>query len=243
VGGRSDAVLASALARFAALAALALDDPAAWLGSEHAEDAPGGRVSSALPVPRRLLTGAVHPGSPGWDSLDLAQRDAWWVARIQAVAAPIAATPRVFGLLADRLPLQGALGAAAAGLAVCAVARERGLREPASWVPLLGRVLFGRELARPAPAEAVAPRATAARPPHGLLRRTWGGVWRLAGVLWEAHGVFDERPRGAWIWRVSGKIPVVGLGAGMLDERGAVARAAGETARLLSASAPDRVTA
>src|ERR687889_658693 len=42
--------------------------------------------------------------------------------------------------------LQAALGAAAAGLAVCAAAREHGATAPEEWIPILGRVLFDREL-------------------------------------------------------------------------------------------------
>src|SRR5919199_5974456 len=99
---------------------------------------------------RHLLVGRTHPGAPGWTQVPLQDRCQWWVRRVEAVAAPIAATPRVAGAPADRLPLQGALGAAAAGLAVCAVAHEHGVDRPEDWVPLLGRVLFGRELARPA---------------------------------------------------------------------------------------------
>src|SRR5919199_6038577 len=99
---------------------------------------------------RHLLVGRTHPGAPGWDQEPLRDRCQWWVRRIEAVAAPIAATPRLAGALADRLPLQGALGAAAAGVAVCAVASEHGVDRPEDWVPLLARVLFNRDLARPA---------------------------------------------------------------------------------------------
>src|SRR5919199_6772278 len=106
---------------------------------------------------RHLLVGRTHPGAPGWDQVPLQDRCQWWVRRIEAVAAPIAATPRVAGALADRLPLQGALGTAAAGLAVCAVAREHGLDRPEDWVPLLGRVLFDCDLGTPAQVPAAEP--------------------------------------------------------------------------------------
>jgi hypothetical protein len=233
VAADTDAVLTAALARFAAVASLALANPGGWLGRGNDPE------RSSLPVAavrgaRRLITGRVHPGAPGWDDLPVERRDAWWVHHVQAVAAPIAATPRVFGAVADRLPMQGAFGTAVAGLVVCAVAREHGVRNPADWVPLLGRVLFDRELGRPQAAQVVAPDQKAPAPDAGPLRKLGGALWRLTQVIWEAQSVFDERPRGAWLWRMLGKIPVVGLPAGILDESGAVARAARRTSELVA---------
>jgi hypothetical protein len=235
----SDSALQWTLGRFAALAGVVLDDPAVWLGEDD-----GGTDPRALPVKlarrtRRLVTGRRHPGSPGWEALPVEDRVDWWLARIRNVAAPVAATPRVFGAMADRLPVQGAFGAAFSGLTVCAVAREHGVREPAAWVPLLARVLFDRDLAQPAAVAAPPPAATVPGPGRGpgLVRRGGAALWRLARVLWEAQVLFDERPRGAWIWRAVGKIPVVGLAGGFLDERGAVTRTARETTELLARSA------
>ena len=229
----TDAVLTAALARFAAVASLALSNPGGWLG--QGRDAARSLPAEALLRGRRLLTGRVHPGAPGWDELPVERRDAWWVHHVQAVAAPIAATPHVFGAVADRLPMQGAFGTAVAGLVVCAVAREHGVRNPADWVPLLGRVLFDRELGRPQAAQVVPPTRRAPAPDAGPLRKLGSALWRLTQVIWEAQSVFDERPRGAWLWRTLGKIPVVGLPAGFLDESGAVARAARRTAELVAA--------
>jgi hypothetical protein len=229
----TDAVLTAVLARFAAVASLALAHPGGWLG--RGDDGPSRLPVRALQRARRLVTGRVHPGAPGWDELPVERRDAWWVGRIQAVAAPVAATPRVFGLVADRLPVQGAFGTAVAGLTVCAVAREHGVQDPAEWVPLLGRVLFDRELGRPSREQMIAPPGQAPPPQSGPLRKAGAALWRLTRVLWEAPSVFDERPRGGWIWRTTGKIPVIGLPAGVLDERGAVASAARRTAELVSA--------
>ena len=69
------------------------------------------------------------------------------------MGAALAAAPRFAGALADRIPLQAALGASAAGLAICAVARERGNVAPADWVPLLAQVIFNRDLAAGIPAQ------------------------------------------------------------------------------------------
>lgn len=253
-GAVTDQQLQAVLGRFAALADVLLRDPVAWLGQDGPQQGDqragrAGRLLNGLERDagrvRRLVTGRVHPGSPDWSDLPLGDRTGWWVARIQAVAAPLAATPRVLGVLADRVPVQGALGSAAAGLAVCAVAKESGVGSPQDWVPLLGRVLFDRDLATPAQLPAVddddippdGPHE-AAVPPPGPLRRAGRGLWRLARLLWGLPGLFDDRPRGAWVWRALGKVPVVGLPAGLLDERGAVRAAAEETRRVLQEGTP-----
>ena len=241
VQGVDDAQLTVVLGRFARLAVHVLEDPAGWLGSGEPAPSPGllGRLRGAAAVAGRLVTGRVHPGTPGWEQLPLQDRCQWWVRRIEAVAAPIAAAPRVAGALADRLPLQGALGASAGGLAVCAVAREHGLERPEDWVPLLARVLFDRDLTRPAEVATLEEASAAADAdgdppaPPGIARRAASGLWRLTRILISLPEVFDERPRGALIWRALGKMPVVGLPAGVLDERGAVRRAADETRELL----------
>jgi hypothetical protein len=238
----SDEAVARTMSRYAGLAARLLDDPGDWLGDDDEEVPPdttgaGSRIGRLGRGLRERITGDVHPGSAQWSTLPVQARSAWWVTRIAAVAAPIAATPRVFGLAADRLPIQAALGAAAAGLAVCAVAREHGVTDPDAWVPLLGRVLLDRDLGRGDTAEALAaptPPAEADLPePSGRLRRGTRALWRLARILLAVPGLFDRRPRGALIFRALGKLPVVGLAGGVLDERGAVRRAAAETATLL----------
>ena len=255
----SDEALARTLSRFAGLAARILEEPGDWLddddevsrtspGAAPEPDAPGWR-SRAEGLGRGLrqrFVGDVHPGSPQWSALPVQARSTWWVKRVAAVAAPIAATPRVFGIAADRLPIQAALGAAAAGLAVCAVAREHGVTDPDAWVPLLGRVLLDRDLARGDTERAMAAPETAAEAavadlpevpePPGRLRRGTRALWRLARILLAVPGLFNERPRGALIFRAIGKLPVVGLVGGVFDERGAVHRAAAETTRLLAAS-------
>jgi len=237
-GGVDDGQLTAALARFARLAAYMVENPVAWLGRDPEPGGrPLGRIRRAGVGLRHALVGTAHPGAPGWDRLPPQERSQWWVRRIEALAAPLAATPRVAGALADRLPLQGALGSAASGLAVYAVAHEHGLKRPEDAVPLLARVLFDRDLPAPqgsARAEAglegsVAPSS----PPPGPRRRAFSAFWRLAQILWALPGLFDERPRGGLLWRAVGKLPLVGLPAGVFDERGAVRRAAEETRELL----------
>jgi hypothetical protein len=253
----SDEALARTLSRFAGLAARILEEPGDWLDDddEVSRTSPGpnapGRRSRVERLGRGLrqrFVGDVHPGSPQWSALPVQARSTWWVKRVAAVAAPIAATPRVFGIAADRLPIQGALGAAAAGLAVCAVAREHGVTDPDAWVPLLGRVLLERDLARGDTERAMAAAEMAAEADladlpelpemaerTGRLRRGARALWRLARILLAVPGLFNERPRGALIFRAIGKLPVVGLVGGVFDERGAVHQAAAETTKLLAA--------
>jgi len=232
----SDAAISRTLGGYAALASLILDDPRGWLGTDDDHDEDRALPGRVLHRAKDLLTGRSHPGTTDWDAQPVEERCEWWVDRIQAVAAPIAATPRVFGLAADRFPIQAAFGTAVAGLAVCAVAREHGISDPARWVPLLGRVLFDRELGRPAAADVTPPQDDGSEPPGqvGPVRRGTRALWRLTQALWDLAGIFDERPRGAWAWRVLGKIPVIGLAGGVLDERGAIAVAARETSALLA---------
>jgi hypothetical protein len=49
--------------------------------------------------------------------------------------------------------------------------------------------------------------------------------------------LLDERPRGSFFARGLGKLPLVGLAGGWLDERGGIRKAAQETAELLASRA------
>jgi len=175
----------------------------------------------------------------------------WWVNRIGISAGLAAAAPRFFGAMANRVPLQAALGAAAAGLAVCAAAREHGMTEPRDWVPLLGRVLFDRELdpytgAVPTAEECdqhlVGASEEASGPDEGSggltdgARRAATTIWSLARALLSVDDLLDHRPRGGRLVRLLAQIPVVGVASGWLDERGGIHAAARETTRLLQQS-------
>jgi hypothetical protein len=58
-------------------------------------------------------------------------------------------------------------------------------------------------------------------------------LWRLAATFRGVQHLLDERPRGPLLARALGKLPVVGVAGGWLDERGAIRAAAKETAQLL----------
>jgi hypothetical protein len=169
---------------------------------------------------------------------------------VGAHSPPWAWAPRFAGALADRIPLQAALGASAAGLAVCAVARERGKGAPADWVPLLAKVIFNRDLAAGMPAQVPAAAesedqleaaaADTSEPPSRMAALAQGAqrvvrtLWRLARTFLDLQDLFDERPRGRLLPRMLAKLPVVGLAGGWLDERGAIRKAARQTHRLIA---------
>lgn len=247
----SDEKLATALRRYASLAAVVLEDPERWLGvddGEQAEDGasdtdPGSTGGERLSLARRAVRtaaraarGEVAPGSAQWPQLTAAQRSDWWVRRIGVVAGFAAATPRYAGALADRLPLQAGLGASAAGLAVCAVAREHGRTDPDEWVPLLAAVLFDRTLPAGPPRSSTDGETDEDRPaqePDGTVRRAARTLWRLARTFSAISSLFDERPRGSLLARGVAKVPVIGIAGGWFDERGAIRKAADQTAALL----------
>lgn len=247
----SDAQLSRTLGVYAGMVHRVLIDPGRWLGLDPAPGAGGS-------VPRRLLrtlrsrtVGRVSPASAGWAQQPLQKRVDWWVTRIGLSDGLAAAAPRFAGALADRVPLQAALGASAAGIAVCATAREHGITDAKAWVPLLAKVLLDRDLAVadasvPPPAESEQRLDEAAEAdddePTGPLGTLGRGalsagktLWGLARALFAVDDMLDERPRGSMLARGLAKIPAVGLAAGWLDERGGIRKAAEETSVLIAA--------
>jgi hypothetical protein len=246
----SDEALSRGLGVYAGLVSRVLDDPQRWLGVDEDPPLTAGLPIRILDALRDGALGEVTPASAEWAQQPEARRVNWWLRRIAIGGALAAAAPRFVGALADRIPLQAALGAAAAGLAVCIVARERGHKDPAVWVPLLGRVLFDRDLSAPRPtvvpsAEQSEEQLKAAvgdtsEPPSGMSALAVGAqrvvrtLWRLARVFLDLQGLFDRRPRGNPLARTLAKLPVVGVAGGVLDERGAIREAARRTQKILT---------
>ena len=248
-----DDTLAGALGLYAGMVDKVVTDPERWLGvdEDEAEGLPSGSVPGRLLDALRDRTfGTVTPASDGWEQRPVAERVDWWLDRIGLSAGLAAAAPRFAGALSDRVPLQAALGASAAGLAVCATAREHGVREPDQWVPLLAKVLLDRDLAPradavPSPDEAESALTAddddedEARPSRlGSLGRGAQNaartLWRLSRAFLELQHLLDERPRGSFLARAVGKLPVVGIAGGWWDERGGIRKAAKETEALLA---------
>lgn len=244
----SDERVAQVLGLYARMAHRVVADPERWLGLDDDPPEDAGIPAKVLDELRDRVFGEVTPAAPDWEQRPLQERVRWWVRRIGLTAGMAAAVPRVAGALASRVPLQAALGASGAGLAVCAVAREHGVLEAERWVPLLAKVLLDRDLPEQTAAEATAAASdgeaeaqlTASTPSEdeakGLgpaARRGVGTLWRLARQIWELQSILDERPRGNILFRAIAQVPVVGLAGGFLDERGGIRRAAKETAELL----------
>lgn len=237
--------VASVLGVYARMAHHVIANPGRWLGLDDDPPPSAALPAKALDALRDRAFGEVTPASPGWDGRPVDERVQWWVRRIGVSAGLAAAAPRVAGALADRVPLQAALGASAAGLAVCATAREHGVVDAERWVPLLAKVLLDRDVAAkqvttPGASEAEArlegdePGAEEAKGLGPGARRAARTLWHLARQIWELQSVLDERPRGNLLFRTVAKVPVVGLAGGFLDERGGIKRAAKETAELLA---------
>ncbi|GAA4969258.1 hypothetical protein [Kineococcus glutinatus] len=246
----SDAQIARALGLYAGMVDHILGDPQRWLDLDDDPPPTAAFPARVLDALRDRALGDVTPASPAWRSRPVSQRVDWWVTRIGISAGLAAAAPRFAGALADRVPLQAALGASAAGLAVCATAREHGRTAPEDWVPLLAKVLFDRDLQRADPA-IPAPEETEHRldaDGEGGEQQGGGGraatlgrgaqraartVWQLARAFFEVQSLLDERPRGSLLTRAVGKLPVVGVAGGWLDERGGIRKASRQTAKLL----------
>ena len=77
-------------------------------------------------------------------------------------------------------------------------------------------------------------------PPSGMAALAQGAqrvvrtLWRLARTFLDLQGLFDKRPRGGLVARTLGKLPVVGVAGGWLDERGAIRKAARQAQRILA---------
>lgn len=177
-------------------------------------------------------------------ALPRAERDQWWADRVSRYAAGVSAVPRLAGKLADLLPLQNTVGAAAQAVVVLGVAGEHGVEDPAERVSLLARVLLDRDL----PADRVRPllertrgtyteAALGARDERAGLRGAGRTLWRAARLLGRIDDALDARPKGRLGARALSNLPVVGVLGGYAAEREALRRAAGSAAALAAGRA------
>ena len=244
----SDEQITRALGVYAGMVDHVLTNPQRWLGLDDDPPPTARFPARVLDALRDRAMGEITPASSRWNERPVQQRVDWWVTRIGISAGLAAAAPRFAGALADRVPLQAALGASAAGLAVCATAREHGRTAPADWVPLLAQVLFNRTLASTTAAVPDAQQSEQqlatdpANEPEddGRVAKLGRGaqqaaktVWRLARTFLELQRLLEERPRGGFLFRTIAKVPVVGLAGGWLDERGGIRKASRETTQLV----------
>jgi hypothetical protein len=200
-------------------------------------------------VRHRVLTALAEarvPGTPAWAEMSVEERCRWWVYRVGRFTTLLASVPGIWGALANRLPVQAAMGAAAQGLLLCAIAREHGVRDEDQVVAMLGAVMFKRDLGtavtastaragahvggRPSSAEVEAKAAEltgelAAPGKRPSLRRIARAVWRLGRALLALEGELYRRPHARWYHRALGALPVVGMLGDYLGEWSGLKRA------------------
>jgi hypothetical protein len=201
------------------------------------DEAPGvDRTVRERVVDRLASTRA--PGTAAWAKMDMHARSTWWVRRVGRLTSFVAAIPGFGGAITSRLPVTSALGAAAQGLVLCAIADEHDMKDEADVVALLGAVMFRRDLCPPAKADLsrdsdAAVDARAAELTGDLqsekkptLQRLGGAVWRLGRALLAVEGELGKRPRGGRISRWMSLVPVVGVAGKYLGEWSGLKKAA-----------------
>jgi hypothetical protein len=227
-----DADVACALSRAVRVINPVLDvlsraDPFGFKGRSHHLGVADGSVDRALDAVAWVLNTADVPGTQAWEGMDLESRVNWWVRRVGALDTVLVAFPGVFGVVADRLPIQDALGFANQAIVLCAVARECGVHDYGKQVRLLAAVMCDRDLgangdvadAEPSPA----PESAATDgPPLALVK----ALWHVAGLMRAIGDELVKRPRPRAVFRYLGMLPAVGAIADYLGEYGALVRAA-----------------
>lgn len=197
-------------------------------------------VLSGLRTPGRLegLANLRVPGTAAWDAMDTEQRTDWWINRVGRLTSLVTAIPGIGGVLADRLPVQDALGASAQGLLLCAIAGEHGIDDVGERVRLVAWVLFdrdidsalaGRKQAEQAEDAETAELAGDFAEQQGrkiTLKSTATTFWRMGRSLLAISGELEKRPRGWFFQRAIGMVPVVGIAGDYLAERSGLKRVA-----------------
>ncbi|MGC0362963.1 hypothetical protein ABH922_000947 [Rhodococcus sp. 27YEA15] len=175
-----------------------------------------------------LLDVVKFPGTAAWSVMSDTQRSKWWTTRLGALNTVAVAFPGVFGVLLNRLPIQDLLAFANQALVLVAVAREHGVTERDQQVDLLASVLCRREtrtrelLVGQNPADQPPVPTDRSWRPFALIGTLWGTAKTFRAITDELH----KRPTRAKPYEIAGKIPVIGVVADYLGERGALVRAA-----------------
>lgn len=230
--GIPDEHVARTLTGFTRIADLLLVEPGRWIDTTRSQSPSSGFAGRAINAAKNAVLGDIAPGANGWTSVALEDRVEWWVDRISNLAAIAAAAPSAGGFLASRLNTQDLLGAAGAGLTVCAVSQEYGLREPGAWVPIVGQVIFHRQLG----GDSIDPASEAGSAPFQKPKSRAEAMQLLHQMsegLKDIGGLLEERPKGGFIARGISKVPAVGVAGGYLAERKAMRRAADQAEQLL----------
>ncbi|MEV6874785.1 hypothetical protein [Amycolatopsis sp. NPDC051128] len=205
--------------------------------AQRAEDDDLAEVESGLRAKLiHGLTSVKVPGTAAWTRMTGYDRSSWWMNRVGRFTALLTAIPGLGGALADRLPVQDALGAASQGLLLCAIAGEYGVTDVGTRVRLIAWVLFERDIdadlaagkhaehddaAEADEAAKLTEELTASEKKHGkaTVKAAAGTLWRLGRGLLGITGELEKRPRGNILHRAMGMLPVVGAAGDYLGER------------------------
>ncbi|HVV10919.1 hypothetical protein [Amycolatopsis sp.] len=205
-------------------------------------------VVAALRTPGRLdgLAGKRLPGTPAWTQLTIDERVRWWINRVGRLTALVTAIPGIGGALADRLPVQDAIGASAQGVLLCAIADEYGIDDIGERVRLIGWVLFDREIDpslaagqdEQEDAETVKLAGEFSEPAEHTrklsAKAAAGALWRMGRSLLAISGELEKRPHGRFFHHMLGALPVVGMAGDYLGERNGLKHVAKRSTRWLS---------
>ncbi|MFD8494431.1 hypothetical protein [Amycolatopsis sp. NPDC059657] len=189
------------------------------------------------------LTSVKVPGTAAWASMTVDERTHWWIHRVGRFTALVTSVPGLGGALADRLPIQDTLGAAAQGLLLCAIAGEHGVLEVGDRVRLIAWVLFERDVdpvvaagkhtehdvsEEDASTERLTEELDESKKKHGkvTIKASLGTLWRLGRSLLGIVEELEKRPRGRFYHRAIGMLPVVGMAGDYLGERSGLKRVA-----------------
>ncbi|GHF46290.1 hypothetical protein FHX82_001605 [Amycolatopsis bartoniae] len=195
-------------------------------------------VLHAMCRPGRIegLANVKLPGTPAWDGMTRDEHIDWWINRVGRLTSLVTAIPGLGGVLADRLPVQDALGASAQGLLLCAIAGEHGVDDVGERVRLVAWVLFQRDIdpALAAGKDGAEDAQTAELAgefgeqherkitPKGVATT----LWRMGRSLLAVSGELEKRPRGRFYQRALGMLPVVGMAGDYLAERSGLKKVA-----------------
>ncbi|WP_009479192.1 hypothetical protein [Rhodococcus sp. JVH1] len=185
-----------------------------------------------------VLDTVQFPGTASWEKASDDERARWWVTRIGALNTIAVAFPGMFGVLLNRLPIQDVLGFANQAVVLVAVAREHGMTNRSDQVDLLASVLCRRDT------DASAVLADTTRSDSADGESVWrpfgliGALWRTGRTVRALSDELDKRPAPGSTYSLLGNIPVVGVVAGYLGERGALVRAAKQGEQWIASRAP-----
>lgn len=176
-----------------------------------------------------ILDAADVPGTNGWSQLSIDERVDWWVHRVGAVDTLLVAFPGALGAIADRLPIQDALGFVNQAVILCALARELGVTDVDEQVQLIGAVLCQRDLTDDVTTDDTDDSAEG--------RTAAETAWHLVGVARAIERELGKRPQPRAVFRFFGMLPGVGAVADYLGEYGAMVRATNAGRRWLAVNA------